>query len=753
MERKTCQEMGELRQEGRDRSKTTGKDKMSSEVLRTQAENDSLTRKKSSSANNGSTNGNNEHSNSKHSSSSNGTTSIIRKKLNFTDEALWKQFSSRRLQLVESLSLSSKKASEQDEEIKVCATTLMNEFHFPESSLPEFDKLVRLAIQSVRRNKKRSEKRLASKLETLTSDDEQFSHSLKRPRFEGIGGGNRSDERSDENDDSSHNLNLLSTILLEEENNKLHKNPTVGMRNTDYSMESDNVTNTLVATPKTSSSVMDFSLLTHTSNRSSDPKESENIDSRVAIDSLVAPVIQDADKLPSLKKLQENPEFATESQKILHAIKNSKSCFEFSKNSGNEYSRTQNYDLLEEFGSSCINSAVLYTLEKWFDHLLPDSSSYIKLRLKSDLTLGLIVKNLDKESVEVNRLSNYVASQLFKKLIGGCVKDFGFDATLDPLCDIFHSIILKDYPIIAKDQLRNSKSADTKKSYGNATRSDQEITTLDNSIKANCFKNLSVIDSTISQPKIHSTDMSYTTSPINSTTSSKVRDNEGDLLEHKLNYLAHPEMPEFPLSTAHIPIPPVNIPYLQDHQMMDKQLTSSIITPPPILRSKQYTNVTIKFKEKELKFRYCMDSNAPPTVLELITNCKQAFGVVNSNRVLNLRNLRSGDIIKTDHELERVLRMAAMLSTDGNGEVGLELVFANVTQGYLNLNYDSSTKSKTSNEKESQTKDDTLLSSENEHLNNINAGDSLIGRYLPPPRPIRPNSQPRSAFMKFQPLL
>ncbi|ODQ47609.1 hypothetical protein PICMEDRAFT_15543 [Pichia membranifaciens NRRL Y-2026] len=736
---------------------------MSSEVVSsTLTQDDSLTRKKST------TNSNNggENHGSRSSSSSNGTTSIIRKKLNFTDEALWKQFSSRRLQLVESLSLSSKKASEQDEEIKVCANTLMTEFHFAESSLPEFDKLVRLAIQSVRRNKKRSEKRLASKLETFTSDDEQFPHSIKRPKAErhGSGAGSRSDERSDENDDGAHNLNLLSTILIEEENhNRLHSH------SSDYNGENDGIPNTdseittsnsIVTNPKKTSSVMDFSLINHNHHKSGDHKDTENIDSRVAIDSLVAPIIQDSDKLPSIKKLDESPEFANESQKILHKIKNSKSCFEFSKNSGNDYSRTQNYDLLEEFGSSCINAAVLYTLEKWFDHLLPDSSSYIKLRLKSDLTLGLIIKNLDTESVEVNRLSNYVASQLFKKLIGGCVKDYGFDSTLNPLCDIFHSIILKDYPIIAKDQLRKNQDLDVNRNYAKNVHSSKEVNFRESNTtepKTNYFKNLSVIDSTISQPSAHSVDL-FTTSPVNSSANSKTHDSDSALIEHKMNFLSHSEMPDFPLSTAHIPIPPANIPYLQDHQMMDSQMKSSTIAPPPLLRSKQYTNVTIKFKEKDLKFRYCMDSNAPPTVLELITNCKQAFGVVTSTRVLNLRNLRSGDIIKTDHELERVLRMAAMLSTDGNGEVGLELVFANVTQGYLNLNYDSSTKSKNKNEREHPAggDDDRKLPAEHEHehhLNSISTGDSLIGRYLPPPRPIRPDSQPRNTFMKFQPLL
>lgn len=716
---------------------------------------------------------------SKSPNSSNGTTSVIRKKLKFTDELLWKQFSSRRLQLVESLSLSSKKASEQDEEIKICANTLMNEFHFPESTLPEFDKLVRLAIQSVRRNKKRSEKRLASKLETFTSDDEQFTQNMKRIKFDSSSSSIPPNSRDSnkfgfsEHDDSTHNLDLLSTILLEEEKNKKLHETSDNFISSNYSSENDaanvNLTHVdnnksidnMLVTPKESSNIIDFSLIT-SNNANKDPaKESENIDSRIAVDSLVGPVIQDSDKLPSIKKLDENPEFSNAAQKILYSIKNSKCCYEFSKLSGNEYSRTRNYDLLEEFGSACINSAVLYTLEKWFDHLLPDSSSYIKLRLKSDLTLGLIVKNLDKASIEVNRLSDFVASQLFKKLIGGCIKDFGFNSILNPLCDIFHSIITKDYPIIAKDQLNKN---DTTSCNTNGTN------------KGNYFTELSIIDSTISKPSSSPIE-TFSTSPVTSHTSTFTTNNIHDIHTNssntnidknslltnnsiggnKMSFIpSSSEIPDFPLSTAHLPIPSVTLPHLQDHSISD---APSLISTPPVLRSKHYTNVNIKFKDKELKFRYCMESNAPPTVLELITNCKQAFGIVTSTRILNLKDLRSGNILKTDHELERVLRMVAMLSKDGNGEVDLELVFVNVTQGYLNLNYDSSS-SKSDNKNIRTDNSEIPISSNSQASQNEpqinsanNNGDNFLGRYLPPPRPIRPDTQPRGVFMKFQPLL
>ncbi|KAK9312452.1 transcription factor Vhr1-domain-containing protein [Lipomyces starkeyi] len=84
-----------------------------------------------------------------------GVTQTIRQRLQFTDEGLWKKFSARRLELIDSLSLSTKKSSEQYEVIIAVADTLRDEYGFPPHTLPDFDKLVRAAVQSVRRNRKR----------------------------------------------------------------------------------------------------------------------------------------------------------------------------------------------------------------------------------------------------------------------------------------------------------------------------------------------------------------------------------------------------------------------------------------------------------------------------------------------------------------------------------------------------------------------------------------------------------------------
>lgn len=88
--------------------------------------------------------------------SSSGVTQAIRGKLQFKDEAKWKKFSARRLELIDDLGLSTKKASEQEDRIAFVADSLRQEYGFPKDTLSDFDKLVRAGIQSVRRNRKRA---------------------------------------------------------------------------------------------------------------------------------------------------------------------------------------------------------------------------------------------------------------------------------------------------------------------------------------------------------------------------------------------------------------------------------------------------------------------------------------------------------------------------------------------------------------------------------------------------------------------
>jgi len=540
--------------------------------------------------------------------SSNGATSVIRRRLHFADEAMWKRFTTRRLQLVESLSLSSKKASEQYDQINVCAHTLMSEFGFPEETLPEFDKLVRLAIQSVRRNKKRSEKRQALKILQEERKTKRIKFQQQRESSKFFSSLVYDDgEPTDVTSDNEHGI-LGSTASIKS-----------STHSADGSIQGSTRLQSVSRFNGMSSSTSSFghsastglSMHTDSHQRFTSPSLS-----RLAINSLIAPIIPEHDKLPSIQKIPESPEFEVSSQKILQQIKRSKTCYDFSCSSGSQENAAC-YEMLEEMGSACLSAAILFTLEKWFDHLLLDSASYIKLRMKSDMTLSLIVKNLDKSSAEVNRLSNYVAAQLFKKLIGGCVKDFGFDAVLYPLCDIFRGVIGKDYPLISKETKMHQWLSEQRRNGSN------------NSIP--------------SANHSHSSDH-HTIGPLPT--------REGAISDNGITS---------PSSLPSILTSPV----------------ANTINLPPISRSLK--TVIISFNGRDMKLFYSPQSNAPPTVVELLTNSRMAFGISDSNRLLRIQNRRSGLFVNSDFELEKIFRGQF-------DKIELQLVFGSGKQNFLNLN-------------------------------------------------------------------
>ncbi|OBA25456.1 Vhr1-domain-containing protein [Hanseniaspora valbyensis NRRL Y-1626] len=88
--------------------------------------------------------------------SANGTTYKIREQLQFLDNKKWKLFSTRRLELIDRFKLFEKKASEQDCNIERIANILRTEFDYSIEHQLDFEKLVTAAVQSVRRNRKRS---------------------------------------------------------------------------------------------------------------------------------------------------------------------------------------------------------------------------------------------------------------------------------------------------------------------------------------------------------------------------------------------------------------------------------------------------------------------------------------------------------------------------------------------------------------------------------------------------------------------
>ncbi|KAK9482346.1 transcription factor Vhr1-domain-containing protein [Lipomyces starkeyi] len=150
-----------------------------------------------------------------------GVTQTIRQKLQFTDEGLWKKFSARRLELIDSMSLSTKKSSEQYDVIIAVADTLRDEYGFPPRTLPDFDKLVRAAVQSVRRNRKRLPKSKAWSKSLSVERDGQNGEQEQQQQSQSIlltgqwplssGLGNDSESMSVSSDASSNDTRTSSS--------------------------------------------------------------------------------------------------------------------------------------------------------------------------------------------------------------------------------------------------------------------------------------------------------------------------------------------------------------------------------------------------------------------------------------------------------------------------------------------------------------------------------------------------------------
>lgn len=334
-----------------------------------------------------------------------GVTHLLRKKLKFEDDAGWKKFSARRLELIDSLSLGDKKASEQDYEIRRCAFILMKEFGYPEETLMDFDKLVKCAIQSARRNRKRT-------LQREKSTEPRFiimqpSRNYSRRKI--------SEEAPKEGQKAKKQVPCLLSEIT-----KLNSS---------------------------SEETCDLKLSKARNIMSADSS------SKLAIDSLITPALKSSVPFPSVSRLSlsSNPVSEREAEgigKLLLYIKRSKTCFQFT--SSHSDSLAFSYENIEVLGKSCVCASLVVTLERHFSDIAPSAMSHLRIKLLGDFMLSRILKSLDHKSLEVLMLSEYTSAQLFQRLIGGCVKDFGFDPILNPLSQIFHAVILRDYPLISR---------------------------------------------------------------------------------------------------------------------------------------------------------------------------------------------------------------------------------------------------------------------------------------------------------------
>lgn len=384
-----------------------------------------------------------------------GLTHAIREKLNFLDERLWKRFSARRLELIDTLELSTKKASDQEFEIKKVAEMLRIEFGFDEDAFPDFDKLVRAAVQSVRRNRKRSTKSKRSAGTSLEGEGDDTGPDLKKIKVnpvksvspQALLAGPHREEEARFVDPAT----LPSATLGEDPVNNNYKFISeISKLNSDSQDDTFNLNY-----PKT--------------------RQFTTIDkSKLAIDEIIQPrVAKPADTsrsklstiLPPISNLNiasSNPASSSFTSPVnsrhspvhsnvliystlLNYFERSKTCSEIKL-----ITSTENLELL---GKSAIACCCAFIFEKSFDNANVSSVGYLRNKLNDQGYLANFYRNLDPNSTMAYSLNDETAVLTLNTLLGGCIKDFGFESIMYVLCECFYQRILQDYPLISRNSI------------------------------------------------------------------------------------------------------------------------------------------------------------------------------------------------------------------------------------------------------------------------------------------------------------
>lgn len=370
-----------------------------------------------------------------------GVTHAIRDKLNFHDERKWKRFSARRLELIDTLDLSSKKASEQESEISRVAEALRIEFEYSLAYFDEFDRLVRAAIQSVRRNRKRSSKSKRSGDRKIPKRGGSFSHNLLSPEadLENIGD-------HEDSDNGYPKGKFLSEIA------KFTSDSQDDSQNKEYSK-----TKTITELEKSKDAINSM------------------VQPRIAkVESKVESI---SEQLPSFRQVSSTASYTELTNLrtvILNYFERSKTCSE---------AATKHTANLEFLGKGVIIASVGYVFEKSFSNTNEGSLEYLRNRLTQESYLANFYREMDPTSSKSVQLSDEAAVMTLYTLLGACIKDFGFEAIMIPICELFYLTIIKEYPLISQSSVP-FKSSDYLSTTGDSDKTKYDSLVQLNSLAA-----------------------------------------------------------------------------------------------------------------------------------------------------------------------------------------------------------------------------------------------------------------------------
>lgn len=493
-----------------------------------------------------------------------GVTHAIRKKLDFFDERRWKRFSARRLELIDTLDLSSKKASEQDYEITRVAEALRIEFEYPLDYFDDFDRLVRAAIQSVRRNRKRS-----SKSKRYPDKFSIKMQKIKDGSFKPVKQDSDASGDYDDLEDQEKSEKFVSEIAkFTSDSQEDHMEYSKTKNITDYDK---------------SRAAIDYMVRP----RIGKPKSSGNLEPQLPK--------YEIPKLPSLEKLNVLSYLGNASAvkaRLLNYIERSKSCEEATSK------KTLN---LEFLGKGVIMGCVGFVFEKSFATANERSLEYLRSKITQESYLADFYRDLDGYSSKDNQLNDEAAVMTLYALLGACIKDFGFETIMIPLCELFYLAIIKEYPLMAQNSVP-FRSSDYLSS--NNTVLDPEP------IKSDSFLQLNSLAAVAT-----------------------------DIRQQEQRTLLLPNR-----SATQSPV-------TQRSQSLSAHSSTTALTSHHNKKA-----VCLRFLSSTLNFSFPLNNSATPKLHELLENARSAFhlSTYSENQVLGLRNMKDGYIIKSDLDVENI---------------------------------------------------------------------------------------------------
>ncbi|KAJ9572941.1 Transcription factor Vhr1 [Nakaseomyces glabratus] len=591
--------------------------------------------------------------------SKNGTTHKIREQLGFTDEKKWKRFSSRRLELIDKFQLSQFKASEQDLNIKQIANILRTEFGYPVTCSMEFEKLVTAAIQSVRRNRKRSKKKSymlhgAKNMSYSTSEEEPESRATSRITSP-VGTLSQSHSQPAASVSPLSNMSTGSAMTQgslpvhmpvpvpvqvqapmsmsmpmpmpmpmpmhvpvpislqqqqqpppQQQPQQQQNDPMRFVRST--TPLPDHKFQRLLSPLSSSRPPRPMSnpqrVLPPMAQSSSAPaaQKYDDIIKNIVADLVhnIVPLAEQANrdnnglalKLSTFDpnnpvKSEHPPSIDQEPahgglpyflrEKLLLQIQKSKTCLEIATSQGS----MELYANLETLGEMAIRTSIAFLVERFFSNMLSMSMEYISRKSSSDENLANLALKLMSPAVRIN-LANMPMHEVQIKtlylLVGGIVKDFGFDPCLYPLSEAIHHLIMTQYPLVTNNSNNNNNNGQA--------MSD------------------------------NSSESSHLVNPIPTSASQRAT------------------------------------------------LLSTLPMKPESANQDINKKVYIKYRDNEHVFTFHQLSNGTPTIIEIMENCKSLFNIVNSDFSLGL--FFNGSIINDDI-------LSRLFNDLSNNEIHLEI--------------------------------------------------------------------------------